>query len=68
MRLEIKNDEEFRFSINFFGQASIGVALLDASKKIKANNAAFRTLIDFDNPIDELFTRFLVADARKAVG
>ena len=68
MQLEIKNDEGFRFSIKFFGQASIGVALLDASNKIKVNIAAFRTLIDFDNPIDELLTRFLVSDAREAVG
>ena len=63
-----KNGAGFRFSIKFFGQASIGVALLDAFNKIKANNAAFRALIDFDNPIDELFTRFLVPDAREAVG
>ena len=63
-----KNGAEFRFSIKFFGQASIGVALLDGSNKIKSNNAAFRALIDFDNPIDELFTRFLVPDAREAVG
>ena len=68
MQLEIKNEEGVRFSIKFFGQASIGVALLDASTKIKVNNAAFRTLIDFDNPIDELFTRFLVPDTREAVG
>ena len=68
MRLETKNGAEFRFSIKFFGQASIGVALLDAFNKIKANNAAFRALIDFDNPIDELLTRFLVPDAREAVG
>ena len=60
----MKLDSDFQ---KFFGQASIGVALLDASNKIKANNAAFRTLIDFDHPIDELFTRFLVPDAREAV-
>ena len=60
----MKLDSDFQ---KIFGQASIGVALLDASNKIKANNAAFRTLIDFDHPIDELFTRFLVPDAREAV-
>ena len=63
-----KNGAGFRFSIKFFGEASIGVALLDASNKIKSNYAALRKLIDFDNPIDELFARFLVPDAREAVG
>jgi two-component system cell cycle sensor histidine kinase/response regulator CckA len=56
-------DSEFQ---RYFEKLPIGVAFLDRENHVRECNGAFRSLVEFDFPIGEPFTRFISEDLREA--
>lgn len=51
----------------YFAKLPIGVAMLDDALYVRECNAAFRTLVGFDAPVNELFSRFVMEEFREPI-